>query len=417
MYISVMPFDKDYELLINQKLHSIKINNRDPNFYKSKQNTQVTKYSTSLNYMEFNSTGLNRILKYQDRITKDKFNKYKQRLRSMKYSHSFCSSTYSMNSLNGENAEVMQHPGRFSTLSKGDQRYEVFDHNSTELKHYSTKLKSDQFNEFNKNGSLVQSIEQRLEYSHFIQKLLKTKAHLGTKIWNKNVSHFILGSRNNIFIFDIEYTLFCLRQAFQVIHNISKKNGHVLFLNTQNEYSELIQKVALLSNQSYINQRWIGGTLTNWKLISESLFLYKKFSFQFDIFLTQNNIQIPAYQKAKKRYEGILVKPTDRYLNIRNFAFDEGKKSNIDLSYIQKYSKHKTLYPEYLPDVIIITNPDQNEIVIKEAKIFCIPIIAFVDTNTNIQDIDYLLPGNLKSIRFIYFCFNLFTILLRRNRL
>jgi small subunit ribosomal protein S2 len=163
------------------------------------------------------------------------------------------------------------------------------------------------------------------------------------------------------------------------------KEPHILFVNTQSKYSELVKQAALKSNQSYINDRWIGGTLTNWKQISESILLYNKFSIQFERFLMINNIQIPLYQKAKKRYEG------------------------LKLSKDNKPSK-------YIPDIIILTNPDQNNIVIKEAQLFKIPVIAFADSNTKTFGIDYIIPGNNKSIYFMYFCLNLITITLQKTK-
>lgn len=232
-----------------------------------------------------------------------------------------------------------------------------------------------------------------------LEELLKTKAHLGTKSWNKNLSQAILGSRNTIHIFNLEYTILCLKQIFKVLQDIKNKNGHILFVNTQDEYSEIIKTVAIYSNQSYVNQRWIGGTLTNWKLVSESLFLYKRFSSQFDIFLIKHNIQIPAYQKAKKRYEGL-----------------SRSNANSISNEIGKIISSQNANPEYLPDLIILTNPDQNAIVIQEAKIFKIPLVAFTDTNTNTKDIDYIIPGNSKSISFIYYCLNLMVILLRKGK-
>ena len=257
--------------------------------------------------------------------------------------------------------------------------------------------------------------------SELYQDLLKVKGHLGTNTWTENMSKFLLGSRNGISIINLEYTLVCLRRVLQFLENMNKhkdtklsniqtisrtfeKRGfeltspHILFVNTHTKYSELVKQTALLSNQSYINERWIGGTLTNWKQISESILLYNKFSIQFDNFLMLNNIQIPIYQKAKKRYEGLTLKTDNRYT-----------KGTRDFS-------QKSLFASsYIPDIIILTNPDQNNIVIKEAQLFKIPVIAFADTNTKTLGIDYIIPGNNKSIFFMYFCLNLITITLQKK--
>ena len=298
--------------------------------------------------------------------------------------------------------------------------------------------------------------------SEFIQDLLKTKGHLGTNNWTENMSKFLLGSRNGISIINIEYTFICLRRVLQFLENMNRyyqfsvassstkkeqsKSGsrlssnfasspHILFVNTHTKYSELIKQVAIQSNQSYINERWIGGTLTNWKQISESILLYHKFSTQFDSFLKLNNIQIPIYQKAKKRYEGLnysrndsSFRPLSSSSSSTLIVSDEAAQKHEEhsggmqevkqaTSYVD-FSDEKSLFSSYyIPDIIVLTNPDQNNIVIKEAQLFKIPIIAFADTNTKTLGIDYIIPGNNKSIYFMYFCLNLITITLQRSKL
>ena len=311
-------------------------------------------------------------------------------------------------------------------------------------------------------------------FNEFFEEFMKAKGHLGTNSWSKNMSNFLLGSRNGISIIDLEYTLTSLRRVLKFLSNIisyrlgnfptheklSRGGGttwaelelrsaepqappmrsretpllstqpklieepiglssggggfalpslpcshtsspksfpHILFVNTCSKYSELVKQTALKSNQSYINERWIGGTLTNWKQISESILLYNKFHIQFDKFLKIYNIQIPMYQKAKKRYEGL-----------------NRSKIKTESVYGNKKESQSFLSSEYIPDIIILTNPDQNTIVIQEAQLFKIPVIAFCDTNTKTTGIDYIIPGNNKSIYFMYFCLNLITITLQK---
>jgi small subunit ribosomal protein S2 len=274
-----------------------------------------------------------------------------------------------------------------------------------------------------------------------LKELIKTRAHLGTKSWEKNLSKYILGKRNSLYVFNLDYLIFSLKQVSKLIKSISQtetgaRNAHILFVNTNTEYSELVKKTAEFSKQSYINQRWIGGTLTNWQIISKSISLYKKFSSHFDLFLIRNNIQIPLYQKAKKRYEGLLKLqpiaksplcdftdlvsplggPAKRPLVPRPLCGMLGPLVPLKLGPIVSHSlKEMTINPEYLPDIIFLLNPDQNASVLNEAKIYKIPTIAFVDTNTKIENIDYPIPGNLKSIHFIYYCLNLITILFSTN--
>lgn len=227
----------------------------------------------------------------------------------------------------------------------------------------------------------------------FLTEILKQKGHIGTKQWTKEMSQFLLGSRNDVSIFHLEHTFICLRRILKFLESESRRdNNHILFVNTYRKYSELVEQVALKSNQSYINDRWIGGMLTNWKQISESILLFKKFNSKFDKFVIENNIQIPIYQKAKRRYNGLKGATLITGSNLASTGIN----------------------PRFmtLPDIIILTNPDQNRNVIQEAKLYKIPIIAFADSNTNVQGIDYIIPGNNKSIYFMYFCLNLITITL-----
>jgi small subunit ribosomal protein S2 len=261
---------------------------------------------------------------------------------------------------------------------------------------------------------------------------MKTKAHLGTIKWTKIMSPFLFGYRNNISIFNMEHTIICLKQSLKILQNIKLRNGHILFVNTSPKYSALVRITASSINQSYINDRWIGGTLTNWKQVSESIFLFQKFAYQFDTFLKINNIQISNYIKAKKRYQGLrffdpnqstkLVHPLqltsyNSPVPCSSVIVGEANKANNEQSEtIREENKTKqTNLISNLPDIIIITNPEKNIIVLQEAKKYQIPVIGFVDSNTNNEDIQYLIPGNNQSTAFMYFCFNLFTIILKKK--
>jgi len=241
--------------------------------------------------------------------------------------------------------------------------------------------------------------------------LMKTKAHLGRIKWNRMMSPYLYGYRNNISIFNLEQTMTSLKQTLKILQNIKKKNGHVLFVNTSPKYSVLIKETASFINQSYINDRWIGGTLTNWKQLSGSILLFQKFTKQFDSFLYKNQISIASYIKAKKRYEGLKTNSIpyeDGIAHRLEEAGGQDKRAKPPLR------KGKVAPP--LPDIIILTNPERNNIIIEEAKKYQIPIIGFVDSNTSnhcIESIQYVIPGNNQSTEFIYFCLNLFAIILK----
>ena len=250
----------------------------------------------------------------------------------------------------------------------------------------------------------MNTIPINLISKNLLNDLIKTKVHIGTMKWTKTMSPYLFGYRNKIAIFNLERIVISIKQALKVLYGIKQKKGHILFVNTSPKYKELVQITASTTNQSYINDRWVGGMLTNWKQLSQSVFLFQKFVYQFDSFLESNNIQIPSYQKAKKRYEGL--KQLSCYNNSRI-----APKGELGVKLGENTSQQTVL-----PDIIILTNPEKNAIVIEEARKFQIPIIAFMDSNSKNENIQFLIPGNNQSISFMYFCFNLFAITLQRNK-
>nr|YP_001315128.1 ribosomal protein S2 [Chlorokybus atmophyticus]ABO15120.1 ribosomal protein S2 [Chlorokybus atmophyticus] len=149
--------------------------------------------------------------------------------------------------------------------------------------------------------------------------------------------------------------------------------GHILFFNTNPEYNKIVRLAAKLTDQSYLNNKWLGGLLTNWKEINLSLGLFQKFEDLYKSFLIRKNISFSRYKKMKKSFEGI--------------------------SPLKKR-----------PNLIIFLNPNQNEIPIREAFNLNIPIIALVDSNTPprlLSQITYPIPGAQTSLPFIYFFLNL----------
>ena len=265
----------------------------------------------------------------------------------------------------------------------------------------------------------------RDEHTEIYKDLLKFKAHIGNTQWTKNISPFLFGYRNNICIINIELTILALKQSLKLLQIIKKKNGKILFVNTSLKYNELIKQTALCTQQSYINDRWVSGSLTNWKQISQSIYLFEKFSFQFENFMNKNNIQISRFQKEKKRYEGLCnplgkltrAKPCEASPYISVFQSCSDHALSPKGSTAENFRK-----PHYIPDIIILTNPEENSIVIEEAKKFQIPIITFIDTNNfKIQKIhrkhpiEYIIPVNNRSMLFMHFCFNLFAITLSKS--
>ena len=150
--------------------------------------------------------------------------------------------------------------------------------------------------------------------------------------------------------------------------------GSFNYSENQSNYKSSKVKLSVLQNQ------WVGGMLTNWKQVCESLRIYTKFKNKFETFLNKHNIQFSTYEKYKKKYFGL------------------------------------TPLANTLPDLIIITNPEKNDILIQEAFLLKIPIIALVNTHTSsslLTKIQYPIPGNNNSPYFIYFCMNLFLLAMK----
>ena len=262
--------------------------------------------------------------------------------------------------------------------------------------------------------------------NQILTELLQVKAHIGNKGWNKESSPFLLGFRkspsvhkilngkvlqrkpsfrvNQYAIFNLEKTIIALQQVLHFLKNLSqekKSSCHILIISAgssqgsgrfQLNLPQIFSQVFLSQQKegnfqklplfSFTQEKWVGGTLTNWKQIIQSISIYSQFKDKFDLFLTKHNIQFPIYQKYDKRYQGLHPLMTS------------------------------------LPDVVIITNPEENEIALREAHLLKIPVIGFINSETDlkyIRHIDYVIPGNNKSSSFIYFCLNLFFTLLMKK--
>ena len=217
-----------------------------------------------------------------------------------------------------------------------------------------------------------------------IEQLLEAGVHFGhnVKRWNPKMEQYIFGVRNNIHIFDLRTTLPLINTALAKLHEVVSKSGKVLFVGTKKQCSSIIKEIALESKQFYINKRWLGGTLTNWKTISKSI---------------------------KRLDELELV------LNDENSSQNLSKKELLDLS----REKEKLLSNiggirnlEGKPDLIIIFDVVKDKLAVLEAKKLDIPIIAIADTNSNPDPINFIIPGNDDAIRSINLYANYFRMTL-----
>ena len=197
-----------------------------------------------------------------------------------------------------------------------------------------------------------------------IKQLLEAGVHLGHKTfrWNPKMSKFIFGSKNSIHIIDLVQTLEMVNTALLEIHKCIVSGGKILFVSTKKQATESVADLAKETSQFYVNHRWLGGMLTNWKTISNSINRYKKLSID-----------------LKKENTGFTKKEVLK-MGIQRDKLERSLGGIADMMKI--------------PDMIFIIDTNVEELAVKEALKLNIPIVAIVDTNSNPIGINYPIPGN-----------------------
>ncbi|MBI3436321.1 MAG: 30S ribosomal protein S2 [Proteobacteria bacterium] len=201
------------------------------------------------------------------------------------------------------------------------------------------------------------------EYS--MRQLLEAGVHFGHQShrWNPKMAGFIFGARNNIHIIDLALTVPMLHQALTAVSDTVAKGGRILFVGTKRQAQDAIAEAARKSAQYFVNSRWLGGTLTNWKTISQSIKRLRKL----DEMLGSGEAQ--AYTKKERL---TLQRERDKLDRALGGIRDMGG----------------------LPDLIFVIDTNKEDIAIKEARRLKIPVAAIVDTNCDPQGIDFVVPGN-----------------------
>lgn len=276
-------------------------------------------------------------------------------------------------------------------------------------------------------------------------KLFYCGVHLGHKslkmksAWHSSISTFLLGSRNNSGILKSKYTLTCFLKAFYILTLIVKSGGHILIINTNPEFSKLLQHIKKNTKSSkifYSDCHWVGGTLTNWAQIYQSISTFINFYHRFDDFLLKNNIHFPRYKKMKKSFKGFVIKKkTSLKPFIRNTTFKNDinnfvseatfvipqqtvNHGQLHMGYTEKtnfiLNGNSFLEPHWKPDLLFILDSNGTEGIIREASSLQIPIIALIDSNTNISNITYPIPTNNNSFVFAWFCLDWITRIINK---
>ena len=197
-----------------------------------------------------------------------------------------------------------------------------------------------------------------------VKQLLEAGVHLGHKTfrWNPKMSSFIFGSKNSIHIIDLVQTLEMANAALVEIHKCISSGGKILFVSTKKQASETIAALAKDTSQFYVNHRWLGGMLTNWHTISNSIKRLKKLT----VDLKKENT---GFTKKENLKMGIQRDKLERSLG----GIADMKK---------------------IPNMIFIVDTNMEELAVKEAIKLNIPIVAILDTNSDPTGIDFPIPGN-----------------------
>jgi small subunit ribosomal protein S2 len=205
-----------------------------------------------------------------------------------------------------------------------------------------------------------------------MKSLLESGVHFGHQVkrWDPRMSKYIFGSRNGIHIIDLQKTIAAIKESYEAVRKIAASGKSVLFVGTKKQAQQAIQKEAERCGQFYVNNRWLGGMLTNFSTIKKSL------------------------QRLKK-IEKMEVDGTFENLTKKEVAGLQKEKSKLEknLGGIKEMKE--------LPGAIFVIDTHKEAIAVAEARRMGIPVVAVVDTNSNPEGIDYPIPGNDDAIRAI----------------
>jgi small subunit ribosomal protein S2 len=203
-----------------------------------------------------------------------------------------------------------------------------------------------------------------------MRELLEAGVHFGhqTRRWNPKMRRFIFGERGGIYIIDLQKTLESLQEAEAFVRNLSERNGTVLFVGTKKQAQDSVEEEARRVGMPYVNHRWLGGLLTNWRTIAERI------------------EHLHELRRLREEGQLALLPPKER---ISMQA--ELEKLEANLGGVADMRKQ--------PDAIFIVDLRKEQLAVREARRLGMPVIALVDTNCDPDEADYVIPGNDDAIR------------------
>src|SRR5882672_9046935 len=205
-----------------------------------------------------------------------------------------------------------------------------------------------------------------------MKELLEAGVHFGhqTKRWNPKMKEYIFGERNGIYIIDLQKTLKMFKEASKFVQELAADGKIVLFVGTKRQAQDAIAEEATRAGSFFINQRWLGGLLTNWVTVQKSVKRLK----ELDEMATDG------------RYE---LLPKKEVIKLER----ERKHLQANLAGIKNMNR--------LPDAIFVIDSNKEQIAVREARKLGIPVVAVVDTNCDPSEVDYVIPGNDDALRAI----------------
>lgn len=203
-----------------------------------------------------------------------------------------------------------------------------------------------------------------------MKQLLEAGVHFGhqTRRWNPKMEEYIFTERNGIYIIDLQKTVKLIDTAYDYMKNVAADGGVVLFVGTKKQAQDSIEEEATRAGQYYVNHRWLGGTLTNWKTIQSRIARLKEL---------KKMAEDGTFDVLPKKEVAVLTKQREKLERFLGGIEDMPR----------------------IPDVLFIVDPHKEQIAVKEVQKLHIPIVAMVDTNTDPDDIDYVIPSNDDAIR------------------
>ena len=202
--------------------------------------------------------------------------------------------------------------------------------------------------------------------------MLQAGVHFGhqTRYWNPKMQPYIFGARNNIHIINLEYTVPAFNEALSVVRQLASNKNKVLFVGTKRAASKIIQEEATRAGMPYVSHRWLGGMLTNYKTIRASIKRLRDLE--------------------QQREDGTFARLTKKEALMRSRTMDKLERS---IGGIKDMAG--------LPDALFVVDVDHESIAVSEAKKLGIPVVGVVDTNSDPDGVEYVIPGNDDSIRSI----------------